>query len=56
MFVNLFDYLIGVHPYICNLHAKTKTSARMSQIHDNLAEILNSHFSILNSISLPLSQ
>ena len=56
MFVNLFDCLIGAHPYICNLHAKIKISARMSQAHDNLADILNSHFSILNSISLPLSQ
>ena len=39
MFVNLFDCLIGAHTDICNLHAKVKTSARMSQTHDNLAEI-----------------
>ena len=39
MFVNLFDCLIGAHTDICNLHAKIKISARMSQTRDNLTEI-----------------
>ena len=38
MFVNLFDCLIGAHPTICKVHAKTKNSANLSHKSDKLTE------------------